>query len=95
MSKRRVIHKFPLKLSERQVVKVPGFEQVLVVRMVNGIPCLYCVVNPADVHNVKEITATIVGTGQEWPEDLSVRAYRASLLNGRYVWHVFLSGGDL
>lgn len=81
------IYKYPLKVQDEQVVKMPIGADILCVELVKDIPCLYALVNSEA--DEKEITIEIFGTGHDI--EILQRRYIGTFkqLNDSFVGHVF------
>ena len=87
------IWKYPLKVTDEQIINLPIGSEYLSVQVQNGTPCLWAKVNPQEnvIIRVKIVT---VGTGH--PAD-HVNEYMQflgtyQLFDGEFVGHVFVGG---
>lgn len=81
------IWKFPLQITDKQIVKAPGSFRPLCVMVQGGQLCLWAVVDKLDQQTNREVS--IVGTGNPVPKELSQDFYLGSVQQGPFVWHVF------
>lgn len=97
----RTIYKYPLNTTDLQTIKVPRLpntnsfkEQFLCIDIQYGLPCLWCMVDTSKEE--REIQIRIVGTGNPMPDSCYKENYLGSyqLLDGQFVGHVFLEGGE-
>lgn len=84
------IYKYPLEITDEQVVMLPAYARLLTVQVQNDKPCLWAVVNPALPNDVP-LTVYMFGTGHPI-EDSNNMAYLATfqMYGGRGVFHVFV-----
>lgn len=86
----KTIHKYPLQITDRQIVKMPQLAQILCVQVQHDQICIWAEVetnNPTE--NVK---IGVYGTGNPVePADPGHRNYIGTVqtYNGNLVWHVF------
>ena len=84
----RVIHKFPLILTDKQSFDLPADVEFLTVQVQRGVPCLWALIetdNPTRPHEI-----AIYGTGHLVRGD-GTRYYIGTfqLEHGAHVFHVF------
>lgn len=85
----RTIWKFPLALTDSQVILVPLGARILCVQVQNGQICLWAEVDSSrDLHMV---AIGIAGTGHDVPFELL--HYIGTVQTGPMVWHVY--AGDV
>lgn len=85
-----VIWKYPLQVTDEQLLELPEGAELLCVQVQNGIPCLWARVNPSVPVKRKYLIRTL-GTGREhqkYPHERYLSTYQ--LLDGRLVYHVFV-----
>lgn len=78
------IFKYPLEITDRQTINMPGEAQLLTVKMQGGVPCLWAIVEtekPSRPHTIQ-----IFGTGHDATD---AGAYIATFQTGPLVFHVF------
>lgn len=80
----KTIYKYPLQITDRQTIDMPGDAQLLTVQMQLGVPCLWALVEPEMPQRNHVIQ--IYGTGH--PAD-DAGVYIATFQTGPYVFHVF------
>lgn len=83
------IFKYQLETIDEQVIEMPLGAEVLTVQVQNEIPCIWAKVNPSNTSTSYRFR--IFGTGQPIEEDFTgkyIGTYQ--LLNGLYVFHLFL-----
>lgn len=93
----RTIHKYELKIQDKQVVKITGFIDYLKVDEQNGNLCLWVLVNTDETY-VHTLNVYIVGTGNRISKDeesdtmIHKGTYfdSVSMSNG-LVWHLFIT----
>jgi hypothetical protein len=86
---RRTIWKFPLKIDDRQIIKMPIYAEILTVQKVqNGTPCIWVLVDPEG--ETEERNFEIFGTGNPIYVDMGVdRKYIGTFQDSIFVWHLF------
>ena len=90
------IWKFPLEITDSQVIQMPVGSEFMCAKMQGGTLCLWAYVNSEAVK--EDITIRIVGTGHPFS-----KAERNDLwyldtvqaMGGTLVWHVFRSDGSM
>ena len=83
----RCIWKYKLAIMDSQSIEVPrGFRVPLTVQMQDGIPYLWCNVDPEDKERITRYIYC-VGTGDRIPE--RALQYISTIQEGPYVWHWF------
>lgn len=84
---KQAIWKYPLEVTDKQILEIPGFEpELLTVQVQNGVPCLWAVVKPEEPK--RKVWIEVVGTGQ--PLNYSPRKYIGTFqLGPSLVFHVF------
>ncbi len=83
----RAIWKFPLVLTDRQVVRMPEGAQILHVDEQNGQICLWAGITEGKDTEDREIQ--IIGTGYPELPDEWVTHLGSVVMQSGYVWHVF------
>lgn len=82
----KTIWKFPLKLTDGQVLMIPEGAEILTVQLQNQQPYLWAVVNPE--HETELRKFEIHGTGNPIAA-FAERRYVATFQQPPFVWHVF------
>lgn len=90
----KVIYKYPVDITDEQVIKIPLGSKILSVIEQNNKIVLYAIVHPG-VEYTREIILRIVGTGHEIPFSLDDFKFMGSvkLHDGQLVFHVFVKEG--
>lgn len=89
------IHKFPLEITDQQVVTMPKGAQILTVQVQNEMVCLWAVMDTVAAPEERKIE--VFGTGNpipkvnEWPQAGQGRKFIGTFqfLGGKFVGHVF------
>lgn len=84
----RTIHKFPLAITDRQTIDLPGHAEILRVGVQGGAIYLWAVV-ATNTMLVESRTFDVVGTGNPVPGDATEDNYLGTVEDGPFVWHVF------
>jgi hypothetical protein len=85
----KIIWKYELMLNEKQIVKVPKGAQILSLRIQNGIPCIWALVDPKETENESR-RILIFGTGHDVSHSSSTTIkFIDTFLVGPLVFHVF------
>lgn len=86
----RTIWKFPLgQPGFANSFPMPKGAEILTVQMQGGVPCIWAVVNPAELRDFWEtVTFQIIGTGWDF-DTRHKRKYVGTVQDGPFVWHVF------
>lgn len=82
MSKR--IFKYPLKIEDKQVIKMPLGYQILTVQIKDNVPCIWAIVDDKETHIV-DCKIITVGTGHYFDKLDYIGTYQFNQL----VFHVF------
>lgn len=84
------IYKYPLEITDEQVIMLPTGAKILTIQAQNDIPCFWAMVNPT-APNDMAITIRIFGTGYEI-KDTDYLEYIGTfqIYNGTLVFHVFV-----
>lgn len=89
----KTIYKYPLLITDSQVIRMPAGARILCCQMQTGGPakgdvCLWAEVDTDRPHVNR--TILIAGTGNPFPEKLpEKRSYIGSVQDGVFVWHVY------
>lgn len=83
------IYKYPIKVTDRQTVSIPGSAKLLTVQVQNGIPCVWAHIrDESDLP--RERTLVTYGTGHPAPlTNMDVYLGTYQLEGGALVFHVF------
>lgn len=85
---KRTIWKFPLKITDEQIIEVPDYVEWLNVGLdPQGNPSLWALVYP-DNEKV-QINIRIIGTGHPVEKEIWHDNYRGTIIDGPFAWHVF------
>lgn len=85
---KKTIWKFPLKVVEEQVIKMPRNAHILGVQVQRGEPCIWALVEPD--HELEDRVIGIFGTGNPFPvNELYNIIGTIQMHGGDLVWHVF------
>jgi hypothetical protein len=90
VSGERRIFKYDLAVTGTQMIMMPRHAKVLSVQDQNGRLCVWAKVDPHAPADVRR-RFVIVGTGHNLPIEMDSLTYLASVQQGAFVWHVFLS----
>lgn len=82
-----MIYKYQLEISDHQFIKAQGFRP-LYVGMQNGVLCLWGMVDLKE--DEIELPVCVIGTGHPMPVGLRNKDYVGSVIDGSFVWHVFM-----
>jgi hypothetical protein len=82
----RTIFKYPLTLTDHQLIELPKNSECLTVQMQKDVPCLWAVVDRSQPNEVR--TIHLVGTGQRMPD--GILFYLGTVQDHGFVWHFFL-----
>ena len=88
------IYKYPIAITDRQMVMIPRGGMILSAQSQHGKLCLWVMVDPEN--EVTPRTIEIIGTGNPMPP-LTANERRkfidtAQMMSGELVWHVFELG---
>ena len=84
-----VVYKYPLVVTDRQLVTMPKEAKLMSVQVQNGTPCLWALVNPENP--TEEVPILLYGTGHKIPDTENI-AYIGTIQMPKYglVLHAFL-----
>jgi hypothetical protein len=88
----RIIWKYPLTISDFQLITMPTYAEILSVQVQNDIPCIWALVNPDPEAEMEMRRFEIYGTGHTIQFDMGVdRKYIGTFMtnNDKLVWHLF------
>ena len=88
----KTIWKFPLEVTDNNVIKMPKGAQILSVQVQHNIPCLWAAVDPEA--ELETRTIFTVGTGHPISLDAGRFIGTYQLNYGRFMGHVFESEMD-
>lgn len=83
----KTIWKFPLIIAPRQRVIMPKHPTILAVQVQLDVPCVWAAVSSNHVEVPYHFT--IVGTGNEIPEDAGTYIGTFQTHGGSFVWHLY------
>jgi hypothetical protein len=81
----RTIWKFPLKITDKQVLRIPRVHELLDVQLQDGQPMLWAMVHPDST--VQGLAIYCYGTGNPGPSPEEV--YVATIQLYGFVWHFY------
>lgn len=87
---RRTIWKYPLKITDYQLVDMPVYAEILSVHNQNDIPCIWALVNPEEETEPRHFE--IFGTGNPISVDMGIeRRFIGTFFSydDELVWHLF------
>ena len=84
---KRIIHKYPLRLTEKQNVLIPLHSRLISVKSINEQLYLYAMIDPEQTRT-DNIEILIYGTGHVFDNMLSFNHLDTVVEHG-FVWHVF------
>lgn len=79
------IYKYPIQLTDQQIIHLPLYAKIISAQLQNGVICLWAILDPEAVDLTRRIV--IAGTGHPMP-DLPLR-FIDTVQDGSFVWHVF------
>jgi hypothetical protein len=80
------IWKFPLEITDSQLVSMPFHSQIICIQSQQGVVTLWALVDPTSPAREKKIC--ICGTGNDAPYGINYLG-TAQTHGGEFVWHVF------
>jgi len=80
------IHKFPLAITDEQVIYAPPSARPLSVQFQRGVLCLWMRLDPTEI--LEQFTIRIYGTGNPIQSN-DHEAFIGTVQDGPMVWHVF------
>ena len=80
------IFKYPLKIEDEQIIKIPLGYRILTVQVKDNVPCLWALVDDEEIHIVRCKIKT-VGTGCSF--DVNPWWYIGTYQLNQLVFHVF------
>lgn len=83
----KTIWKFPLEVTDEQVVTVPMISKFLCVQVQNERPCLWALVDPKS--RMIGVQVCVYGTGNPVPDNPGNYVGTFQLADGALVFHVF------
>ena len=84
----KTIWKFPLQITDYQIVIAPVGAQLLSVQAQNGVPCIWALVDPS--HTNRPYNIYCFGTGHPVPPEMAlVFIDTVQLYDGSLVFHFF------
>ncbi len=88
----REIWKFPLEITDRQIVSMPRMHDFLTVQLQNGKPVLWAIVQPKS--DREEVRIYCVGTGNGESVLYDCPRYLGTVQITPFVWHYFTHGSS-
>lgn len=85
----RTVYKYPLELTDSQILHLPSSAKPLSVQLQGNQLCLWADVPAGQFVVEKEVVITIVGTGHPIPP--GAVNYLGTVQQGPFVWHVYAS----
>lgn len=83
----KVIHKYELKVTDSQFIRLPIGAEILTVQMQHGKPCMWALVNTSET--IGAINIEIYGTGNTIHDAQREYIGTFQMEDGYLVWHVF------
>lgn len=84
------IFKYPIEVTDEQVVLLPTGAKVLTIQSQGEVPCIWALVNPTAPRN-EAITIRIHGTGHDVPDSDNLEYVSTfQMMGGRLVFHSFI-----
>lgn len=85
------IYKYPLRITDFQIVEIPKPYTILSVDTQRGIPCIWAMCASTWGGNKTPIKVCIIGTGNPVPKEVERMAFLGTFLvaDGDFVGHVF------
>lgn len=84
----KTICKFPLDVTDRQLLTLPQDSQILSVIVQNGTLMLYVLLE-TEKNSVCEKEIEIYGTGHPVSQDGSNKKFIGTVQQNQFVWHIF------
>lgn len=82
------IYKYPLILTDCQIVMMPVGARVLSAKEQRGELCVWAMVDASQQQQQLSMRITIVGTGNPLPES-DMGSFVDTVVTNRHVWHVY------
>lgn len=79
------IYKYKLEIKDTQNLHLPHDFKILSLQMQDGVPCIWCEVNPE--LPLKEVTLYCLGTGREVD---FIGKHIGTVLDEPFVWHFYI-----
>ena len=83
----KIIYKYPIKITDYQVIEMPINSNILTVQMQKETPCIWAIVDPDNKPELRHIR--IVGTGHPINNTMINYIGTFQMASGILVWHVF------
>lgn len=91
MSDRTTIYKYPIKITDEQLIEVPMEHEFIHVGLdPQGTPCLWAMVYLPS--QTTRVAVRVCGTGNPVPRHLCPENRVGTFNHGPFVWHVFVEG---
>jgi acetyl esterase/lipase len=84
---KKTIWKFPLEITDSQIIIVPACAEILTIQIQKGIPTLWCMVDPTE-QKTDKLIIICHGTGHIFP-DPDELLYISTVQQESFVWHFF------
>lgn len=84
----KTVYKYKLKIDDLQSVNLPKGSKPLCVKIQNGDPCLWALVDPNETE-VETVNIRIAGTGHHIQEDVKDYLGSELIYGGNLVFHFF------
>jgi hypothetical protein len=85
----KAIWKYELKIADDQIVNLPKNAEILTVQNLNGVPCLWALVNPKNETAPRTILCRGTGHGLDTENCSVLYISSAQFYNGDIVFHYF------
>lgn len=85
------IWKYPLQITDKQIIAMPKGAEILSVGLQHGFVTLWVKADIDGSNSLEPVTIGIFGTGKSLPEEVNVAQFigTVQVLDGQLVWHVF------
>ena len=86
----KTIYKYPLEITDRQVIEIPAGSEILSAQMQRGQLCLWVLVHTYEAPRHRDVY--IFGTGNPIPQgfDRGYCLFVGTVQQGPLVWHIFI-----
>lgn len=87
---KKIIFKYPIDITDAQIIEMPADAEVLTVQLQNEIPCIWAKVDPANVMTTYRVR--VIGTGHIIYDDETLGTYIGTFLidEDTGVFHVWI-----
>ncbi len=83
----KTIYKYPLVITDNQILFIPAHSKFIHVDNQNGAPCLWAEVNTDN--RLMKIHIAIFGTGNKMDFQGKSAQHLGSVICGQFVWHIY------